>query len=98
MCIRDRVEDDEEEEELDAPEVDAVDEAPKSRDVEPARTEEREHDAAPDHPDKRRDRHNPEDIDPGTDEERLATGQEVGQGQAPFKESSRSGGPRCVCR
>jgi hypothetical protein len=75
----------EDEEDLDGPEVQAVDESPYARLVPPHRPEEGQQHSTRDHPDQPGDRDDAEDVDPGADKYGLAVWQQVRQRQLPLE-------------
>src|SRR6202022_1907446 len=88
-----QVEDHEDEEHLDTPEVEAVEEAADTRKVPPLGAKRRQHDATEHYPDQGRDGDHAEDIDPGTDVKGLAVWKEVLPGQSPLELTADGGRP-----
>ena len=72
-----QVDDHEEEEQLHAPEVEAVDEVADDERVPPRRPGERDHDAGDEDDDERRERQDAEDVDPRGDVRRLRVREEL---------------------
>src|ERR1700694_542475 len=74
--------------------MEPIEEAADAADVPPLRTEEGQDDAAQNHPDEGRNRHDSEDVDPGSDVVGLPVGEQVGRRQAAAQVLSRPFGPR----
>src|SRR5438128_12247370 len=83
----------EDEEHLNAPEVEAVEKAADTRKVPPLGPERRQYHSTKHHPDQRRDGDDPEDVDPGADIERLPVRKEVFPGKAALELASDPGCP-----